>query len=89
MVIETLPLTDAAREGSTATERSSLLADSNAHSNETRWMSDLTPPYLRSIHPPYRLTPRSAITAMPDEAEPEAGPGISERIRRLASRWLP
>ncbi len=48
-------------------------------------MSELEPPYLRSIHPPYRLTPRSAVAQMPSEDEP---PGFLERFIRMARKWL-
>ncbi len=49
-------------------------------------MEELTPPYLRSIHPPYRLRPRSAVTLMSSHDEPSSG--VLERLRRLAQRML-
>ena len=50
-------------------------------------MPELTPPFLRSIHPPYRLRPRSAVTLMAAAHEPT--PGVIERLRRLARQMLP
>lgn len=50
-------------------------------------MPELEPPYLRSIHPPYRLKPRSAVTLMADDAaSPE---GLVERLLHVARRLLP
>jgi hypothetical protein len=49
-------------------------------------MPELTPPFLRSNHPPYRLRPRSAVTLMAAADEP--APGVIERLRQLARQVL-
>ena len=51
MVIETRPMTDAAREDSTATELSRLLADSNATYNKTlHYHWNVRGPHFYSLH---------------------------------------
>ena len=49
-------------------------------------MQEVTPPDLRSIRPPYRLRPRSAVTLM--SGDEESSPGVIERLRSAARRIL-
>jgi hypothetical protein len=49
-------------------------------------MLEPMPPYLRSIRPPYRLRPRSAVAVMP--ADEDTAPGFMERLRRFARQVL-
>ena len=50
-------------------------------------MYEQTPPFLRSIHPPYRIRPRSAVTMMSGDDEPQSG--VIERLMQVARRMLP
>ncbi len=49
-------------------------------------MYQLTPRFLRSIPPPYRVRPRSTVTLMHGHDEPRAG--FYERLRRTVRRLL-
>jgi starvation-inducible DNA-binding protein len=75
MVIETRPMTDTAREGSTATELSRLLADSNATYNKTlHYHWNVRGPHFYSLH---KLFEEQYIELR------EAMDVIAERVRQL------
>lgn len=81
MVIETQPMTDVAREGSTATELSRLLADSSATYGKTlHYHWNVRGPHFYSLHKMFEEQYLELFAAM-DE--------IAERIRQLGDDTPP